>query len=156
MDKAIFLDRDGTLNDDPNYYVYKIEDFKLLPGVIEGLKLLSKEFIFFIITNQSGIGIGKYTEDDMHKFNKKLKAELKKESIWSESEEYVLIAASLAEDLAFEIVRSDPNSESNLHYGSLTYYLARVLDRIGEGATYLDLIKNIQNLIRQESEFAIL
>ena len=81
MDKAIYLDRDGTLNDDPNYYIYKIEDFKLLSGVIDGLKLLSKDFIFFIITNQSGIGLGKYTEEDMHKFNGKLKDELKKEGI---------------------------------------------------------------------------
>jgi len=81
MDKAIFLDRDGTLNEDLHYYVYKVEDFKLLPGVINGLKLLSKDFIFFIITNQSGIGLGKYTIEDMTKFNEKLKSELKKESI---------------------------------------------------------------------------
>jgi histidinol-phosphate phosphatase family protein len=81
MDKAIILDKDGTLVDDPNYYVYKLEDFKLLPGVVEGLKNLSKEFIFIIVTNQSGIGRGIFTEEDMHKFNNKLLNELKKESI---------------------------------------------------------------------------
>jgi histidinol-phosphate phosphatase family protein len=69
--KAIFLDRDGTLNRDPGY-VYKIEDFSLLPGVIEGLKILQDEFIFIIITNQSGIGRGYYSIDDFHAFNNHL------------------------------------------------------------------------------------
>jgi len=80
MNKAVFLDRDGTLNYDLGY-VHKVEDFKLLPGVVEGLKKLSKEFIFIIITNQSGIGRGIHTEEDMHRFNEKLINELKKENI---------------------------------------------------------------------------
>ena len=75
------LDRDGTLVFDPHYYIYKTEDFKLLPGVIEGLKKLSEEYIFVIMTNQSGIGRGVYTENDMNKFNEKLINELKKEGI---------------------------------------------------------------------------
>jgi len=69
--KAIFLDRDGTLNKDPGY-VYRIQDFELLPGVIEGLKMLQDEFIFIIITNQSGIGRGYYSVDDFHAFNNHL------------------------------------------------------------------------------------
>lgn len=81
MNKAIILDRDGTLNDDPDGYVHKVEDFKLLPGVIEGLKSLSDKFIFVIITNQSGIGRGIFTEDDLDKFNQKLIDELKKEDV---------------------------------------------------------------------------
>lgn len=80
MNKAIFLDRDGTINVD-TMYPHKIEDLKLLPGVVEGLKKLSKEFIFIIITNQSGINRGIYTEKDMEKFNNKLMDELKKENI---------------------------------------------------------------------------
>ena len=51
--KAIFLDRDGVLNEDSGY-VYKIEDFNILPGVIDGLKRL-RDFRFFIVTNQKGI-----------------------------------------------------------------------------------------------------
>ena len=80
MVKSIILDRDGTLVSD-NGYVHKVEDFELLPGVIEGLKLLSKDFIFIVITNQSGVGRGEYTKEDMHKFNEKLISELKKENI---------------------------------------------------------------------------
>jgi len=78
--KAIFLDRDGTLNKDFGY-VYKIEDFELLPGVIEGLKMLQDEYIFIIITNQSGIGRGYYTVDDFHAFNNLLITTLAKEGI---------------------------------------------------------------------------
>lgn len=80
MVKAIFLDRDGCLNEDIGY-AHKVGDFKLLPGVAEGLKKLSKKFIFIIITNQSGIGRGIHTEEDMHNFNKKLITELKKSEI---------------------------------------------------------------------------
>ncbi|MHA1461009.1 MAG: HAD-IIIA family hydrolase, partial [Promethearchaeota archaeon] len=61
--KAIILDRDGTLIEDKDY-AYKIEDFKLLPGAIEGLKLLQQDYLLFIVTNQSGIGRGYYSESD--------------------------------------------------------------------------------------------
>ncbi|MFX1365638.1 MAG: D-glycero-alpha-D-manno-heptose-1,7-bisphosphate 7-phosphatase [Promethearchaeota archaeon] len=78
--KVIILDRDGTLIEDKNY-AYQIKDFKLLLGVIEGLKLLSNQFLFFIVTNQSGIGRGFYTTQDFHKFNNHLLEILKKEKI---------------------------------------------------------------------------
>jgi len=78
--KALILDRDGTLIEDKNY-AYKIEDLELLPGVIDGLKILQEEFIFFIVTNQSGIGRGYYTEDDFHNFNAHLILLLKEENI---------------------------------------------------------------------------
>lgn len=38
MNKAIFLDRDGTINsDEGHYYIYKVEDFVFNPGVIDGI-----------------------------------------------------------------------------------------------------------------------
>ena len=80
MHKAILLDRDGTITDD-TMYPHKVEDFRLLPGVIEGLKKLSKGYIFVVITNQSGIGRGIFKEEDMHKFNERLLSELKKENV---------------------------------------------------------------------------
>jgi len=71
MRKAIILDRDGTLIEDKNF-AYKVEDFELLPGVIEGLQLLQQDFLFFIVTNQSGIGREFYSENDFFKFNNHL------------------------------------------------------------------------------------
>lgn len=78
--KAVFLDRDGTLNDDQGF-VHKIEDFKLLPGVIEGLKLLQENFIFIIITNQPGLGLKLYTKEDFYNFNNYLITKLNVEGI---------------------------------------------------------------------------
>ncbi len=67
MNKAIFLDRDGTINAD-KHYLHRIEDFEFLPGVIEALqKLQSAGYLMLIITNQSGIARGFYTEDDFLK-----------------------------------------------------------------------------------------
>jgi D-glycero-D-manno-heptose 1,7-bisphosphate phosphatase len=80
MNKAIFLDRDGTINIDKKGYTYKIEDFELYEGVIEGLKLL-ENYKLFIITNQSGIGRGYYTEQDMHKFNNQIIHEFSEHNI---------------------------------------------------------------------------
>lgn len=69
MNKAVFLDRDGTLNVE-KHYLYKIEDFEFLPGVIEGLKLLQEAgYLLIVITNQSGIGRGYYSEEDFNILN---------------------------------------------------------------------------------------
>jgi len=78
--KAIFLDRDGTLNVDQGY-VHKIEDFELLPGVIEGLSLLKEDYLFFIITNQPGIGKGLITWADFSIFLGRLITELQQNDI---------------------------------------------------------------------------
>ncbi len=78
--RAVILDRDGTLNEDKGY-VHKIEDFKLLFGVVEGLKLLQEKYLLFIITNQAGIGRGYYTVKDFHKFNNYILESLKNQGI---------------------------------------------------------------------------
>lgn len=66
--KALFLDRDGTINDDIGYE-FSIEKCKILPGVIEGLEVLKEKFMFFIVTNQSGIGLGFYPFETFLEFN---------------------------------------------------------------------------------------
>lgn len=62
--KALFLDRDGTINIEKNY-VCKIGDFEFQPGIFKLIKeYQSAGFLVFIITNQSGIARGFYTEND--------------------------------------------------------------------------------------------
>ena len=74
MDRArfVFLDRDGTLVHDGGY-VHRVEDYVLLPGVIDALQSLRDAgFRFAIVTNQSGIGRGLYTEADFERFQRRL------------------------------------------------------------------------------------
>jgi D-glycero-D-manno-heptose 1,7-bisphosphate phosphatase len=76
-----FLDRDGVINYDVGY-LYKYEDFKLRPGVIDGLKYLKKnKFRIFIVTNQSGIARGFFTEKDLMLLHQRLKKDLNKHKI---------------------------------------------------------------------------
>lgn len=82
MNKAIFLDRDGTINVEKNY-LYKIEDFEFLPGVVDALKRLQQAgFLLIVITNQSGIGRGYYTEADFQKLNSWMIDTLKKQGVY--------------------------------------------------------------------------
>lgn len=83
LNKAVFLDRDGTINsDEGHYYIYKPEDFVFNPGVIEGLKRLQKAgYLLIVITNQGGIAKGIYTREDMFKVHEKMCAELEKHGV---------------------------------------------------------------------------
>ena len=64
--KALFLDRDGVINVDKGY-VYKQKDIKFVDGIFELCKhAQSLGYKIIIVTNQSGIGRGLYTESDFH------------------------------------------------------------------------------------------
>jgi len=64
--KAVFFDRDGTLIVD-KHYMHKIEDLEYYPDTFEVLKeIQSLGYETFIVTNQSGIGRGMFTEEQMH------------------------------------------------------------------------------------------
>ncbi|MDP3766365.1 MAG: D-glycero-beta-D-manno-heptose 1-phosphate adenylyltransferase [Nanoarchaeota archaeon] len=80
MVKAIFLDRDGTLVHDEGF-VHRVEDFRLIDNVVEGLKLLKNKYLYFIVTNQAGVGTGKFTLSDLNKFNEHLSNALKNSGI---------------------------------------------------------------------------
>jgi D-glycero-D-manno-heptose 1,7-bisphosphate phosphatase len=78
MKKAVFLDRDGTINPDEKGYISKPEDFQLYPWTAEAISILNKlDFYVFVVTNQSGIARGYYTLEDMEKVNKKMHSDLK-------------------------------------------------------------------------------
>lgn len=73
---AAFLDRDGVINVDSGY-VGQWEDFEYLPDAVEGLKQLQNAgFKLFVVTNQSGIARGYYTEDDFLALTKAMTADL--------------------------------------------------------------------------------
>lgn len=79
--KAIFLDRDGTINIDKNY-LYKIEEFEFVEGAVEGLKILyDLGYKLIVVTNQAGIGRGYYTEEDLKKLNNYMEEKLLQEGI---------------------------------------------------------------------------
>ena len=70
---AIFLDRDGTLNEDPGY-LGNPNQVKLLPGVGSTLSFLKNElgFKLIVISNQSGIARGLLTKEMVESVNKKI------------------------------------------------------------------------------------
>ena len=71
MSRALFLDRDGVLNQRiPDGYVLHEEQFVVLPGVLEALARLSPLFDHvFMVTNQQGIGKGLMTEEDLRRIH---------------------------------------------------------------------------------------
>lgn len=78
MNKAVFLDRDGTINVDVDY-LSNVEGFKFLPGALEALVRLAKtDYLIIIITNQSGVGRGYFTEERLKEINTKMCCEIEK------------------------------------------------------------------------------
>ncbi len=79
--KAIFLDRDGVINEDKRY-VYKIENFEFVDGIFEVLKYLSKlKYRLYLVSNQSGIARGMYSLEDFNILTKYMISELRKQGI---------------------------------------------------------------------------
>jgi len=69
MQPFVFLDRDGTLIEDTRY-PHRPEHYRLFPGAIDALhQLRSKGYPLAIVTNQSGIGRGYFSEEDFHAFH---------------------------------------------------------------------------------------
>ena len=78
INKAVFIDRDGTMAKDVPY-CSRPEDFELLPNVAEGIKLLNKHgFKIVVVTNQSGISRGYFSEETLAAIHDKMQCELAK------------------------------------------------------------------------------
>jgi len=79
---AVFFDRDGVLNVDHGY-TYRQEDFEWMPGAIETIGFFNRHnYHVFVITNQSGIARGYYTEQDVQKLHLFMNEELVKEDAY--------------------------------------------------------------------------
>lgn len=76
MNKAVFIDRDGTINVNVEY-LDNPDEFQMYPGVGEGIKkLIENGYKIIIITNQSGISRGYFSEETLGKIHARMKKEL--------------------------------------------------------------------------------
>jgi len=81
MNRAIFLDRDGTLIAEKNY-LSRPEDVEIFPATAAGLKRLGDAgFKLFIVSNQSGVGRGYFTLADVERVNEHLGRELARSGV---------------------------------------------------------------------------
>ena len=83
MEKVIFLDRDGVINNPrEHYYVHRIKDFVINTGLVEGLQTLRDQgFKFVLITNQGGINKGEFTHENVDRVHEHMLSELRKQGI---------------------------------------------------------------------------
>lgn len=78
---AVFLDRDGTINEDTGY-IDSPERLALIDGAASAIKKLnSKGFKVIVITNQSGVGRGYFSKEAADAVNKELEEVLKKQGV---------------------------------------------------------------------------
>ena len=75
-DPAVFLDRDGVITVDRGY-THRVEDFAFVPGSVQALAALQAAgWRLVVVTNQSGIARGLYTDDDYQRFTAHMRAQL--------------------------------------------------------------------------------
>ncbi|GHD48870.1 D-alpha,beta-D-heptose 1,7-bisphosphate phosphatase [Marinobacter persicus] len=79
--KAVFLDRDGVINVDHGY-VYRKEDFEFVDGIFEVCRHFQKQgYLLIVVTNQSGIARGMYTEADFQRLTEWMLERFREEGI---------------------------------------------------------------------------
>ncbi len=76
--RAVFLDRDGTIIEDP-YKNGSFDKVEFLPGTIEAIRKLNEKFLVIVVTNQPAVAKELQTEDQIQKSNKKMVDLLKSE-----------------------------------------------------------------------------
>ncbi len=81
MRKALFLDRDGVINIDHGY-VGRIEEFEFVEGVLDLIrKAQQRGYLPIVVTNQSGIGRGYYSEEDFKRLSDWMIEEMRQNGI---------------------------------------------------------------------------
>ncbi len=79
MERIVFLDRDGTLNEEV-HYLHRREDLKLIPGVPQALRLLKQAgYRLVVVTNQAGVAEGYYKESDVEALHRYMNRVLERE-----------------------------------------------------------------------------
>jgi len=74
--RAAFLDRDGVINWEKNY-LHRVEDFEFLPGAVAAMRRLQDAgYLLVVVTNQSGLARGLFTEADYAAVTQHMKAGL--------------------------------------------------------------------------------
>ncbi len=82
LHKAVFLDRDGVINKDNEYYTFKTDQVIINDGVVDALKLFSDNgFLLFIITNQSGVAKKMYSLQDVYNVHDYMQRLFNKEGV---------------------------------------------------------------------------
>ena len=77
MNRAVFLDRDGVITQEPPHYAYKLSQLELIPGVADAIRLLNcSGLLAIVVCNQAGIAHGYYQEEDAVQFNEAMKERL--------------------------------------------------------------------------------
>jgi len=86
--KAVFLDRDGTINESIEY-LSDPNEFKLLPKAAEAVKLLNKTgFKVIVVTNQAGVGKGFFTENKLEEIHQEMKCQLRRKEAYIDAVYY--------------------------------------------------------------------
>ena len=118
MNKAFFLDRDGTIIVDKNYLA-KPEDIELLDGVAEAIRMMNENnYKVIVVSNQSGVARGYFKIEDVHKVNAKLNELLEEKGAHID---------------AFYVCPHHPKgiiSPYNIHVGSLEHICLKKLQKI--------------------------
>ncbi|MEZ7999541.1 MAG: HAD-IIIA family hydrolase, partial [Flavobacteriales bacterium] len=76
MNRAVFLDRDGVINHDPGDYTKSLEEFIILPDVLEAFQLIKENnYRIILVTNQGGVAKGLYPLENVYEIHNYLRVE---------------------------------------------------------------------------------
>jgi len=83
MNRAVFLDRDGVITQEPPHYAHELSQLELISKSANAIRLLNeKGFVVIVASNQAGVGRGYYREEDIILFNQAVKEKLAEEGAY--------------------------------------------------------------------------